>query len=291
MISENTKGAFLISLAAACYVMSDIFMKFLSSEISMFQITFLRGLLVTFFLFSYCYMSEASFFIKEWRDRIVITIRSILEVIMTYTFLTALFNMNVANANAILQLIPLMVLLGSFIFLRQSPKTYEWIAVLVGCFGAVIIIRPGASDFNFFTVHALVAVFCLSARDLLTVRLNKNIPSNIVAFYSALMLTMVSFLLSEDTHLFEKVDNSLFIVYTAIFVSIGYTASVSAMRYGDVTFVSPFRYTALIWASIMGFIFFGEIPKFSTLFGGSLIILAGIFIFYKSKDNDKTLKN
>ena len=288
MISENTKGAFLISLAAACYVMSDIFMKFLSSEISMFQITFLRGLLVTFFLFSYCYMSEASFFIKEWRDRIVITIRSILEVIMTYAFLAALFNMNVANANAILQLIPLMVLLGSFIFLRQSPKTYEWIAVLVGCFGAVIIIRPGASDFNFFTIHALVAVFCLSARDLLTVRLNKNIPSNVVAFYSALMLTVVSFLLSEDTDLFGKVDNSLFIVYTAIFVSIGYIASVSAMRYGEVTFVSPFRYTALLWASVMGFIFFGEIPKFSTLFGGSLIILAGIFIFYKSKDNKKT---
>ena len=101
----------MISLAAACYVMSDIFMKFLSSEISMFQITFLRGLLVTFFLFSFCYMSEASFFIKEWRDRIVITIRSILEVIMTYAFLVALFNMNVANANAILQLIPLIVLL------------------------------------------------------------------------------------------------------------------------------------------------------------------------------------
>ena len=234
-------------------------------------------------------MSKASFFVKEWRDRIVITIRSILEVIMTYAFLAALFNMNVANANAILQLIPLMVLLGSFIFLRQSPKTHEWIAVLVGCLGTVIIIRPGSSDFNFFTIHALVAVFCLSARDLLTVRLNKNIPSNVVAFYSALMLTMVSFLLSEDTHLFGKVDNSLFIVYTAIFVSIGYTASVSAMRYGDVTFVSPFRYTALIWASVMGFIFFGEIPKFSTLFGGSLIILAGIFIFYKSKDNKKTL--
>ncbi len=289
MISENTKGAFLISLAAACYVMSDIFMKFLSSEISMFQITYLRGLLVTFFLFSYCYMSEASFFIEECRDRIVITIRSTLEVIMTYAFLAALFNMNVANANAILQLIPLIVLLGSFIFLRQSPKTYEWIAVLVGCFGAVIIIRPGASDFNFFTIHALVAVFCLSARDLLTVRLNKNIPSNVVAFYSALMLTVVSFLLSEDTDLFGKVDNSLFIVYTAIFVSIGYIASVSAMRYGEVTFVSPFRYTALLWASVMGFIFFDEIPKFSTLFGGSLIILAGIFIFYKSKDNKKTL--
>ena len=269
--------------------MSDIFMKFLSSEISMFQITFLRGLLVTFFLFCYCYISKASFFITEWKDRIVITIRSILEVIMTYAFLAALFNMNVANANAILQLIPLMVLLGSFTFLRQSPKTHEWIAVFFGCLGAVIIIRPGASDFNFFTIHALVAVFCLSARDLITVRLNKNIPSNIIAFYSALMLTIVSFLLSKDTVHFGEVRNSFFIVYTAIFVSVGYTASVAAMRYGEVTFVSPFRYTALLWASVMGFVFFGEIPKFSTLFGGSIIILAGIFIFYKSKDNKKTL--
>ncbi len=287
MISENTKGAFLISLAAACYVMSDIFMKFLSSEISIFQITFLRGLLVTFFLFSYCYISKASFFVKEWKDRLVIAIRSILEVIMTYTFLAALFNMNVANANAILQLIPLMVLLGSFAFLRQSPKTHEWIAVLVGCLGALIIIRPGALDFNFFTIHALVAVLCLAARDLLTVRLNKNIPSNIVAFYSALMLTLASFLLSKDTMYLGELRNSYFILYTAIFVSIGYIASVAAMRFGDVTFVSPFRYTALLWATVMGFIFFNEIPKFTTLLGGFIIILAGVYIFYKSKENRK----
>ena len=287
MISENTKGAFLISLAAACYVMSDIFMKFLSSEISMFQITFLRGLLVTFFLFSYCYISKASFFIREWKDRFVIGIRSILEVIMTYTFLAALFNMNVANANAILQLIPLMVLLGSFAFLRQSPKTHEWIAVLVGCLGAVIIIRPGALDFNFYTIHALVAVFCLAARDLLTVRLNKKIPSNIVAFYSTLMLTLASFLLSKEPVHFGDLSNSLFILYTAIFVSIGYIASVAAMRFGDVTFVSPFRYTALLWAMAMGFIFFQEIPKFTTLLGGLIIILAGTYIFYKSKGNRK----
>ena len=287
MISENTKGAFLISLAAACYVMSDIFMKFLSSEISIFQITFLRGLLVTFFLFSYCYISKASFFVREWKDRLVIAIRSILEVIMTYTFLAALFNMNVANANAILQLIPLVVLLGSFAFLQQSPKTHEWVAVLVGCLGAVIIIRPGALDFNFFTIHALIAVFCLAARDLLTVRLNKKIPSNIVAFSSALMLTLASFLLTKDPVYFGELRNSFFILYTAIFVSIGYIASVAAMRFGDVTFVSPFRYTALLWATAMGFIFFKEIPKFTTLLGGSIIILAGIYIFYKSKDNRK----
>jgi S-adenosylmethionine uptake transporter len=99
------------------------------------------------------------------------------------------------------------------------------------------------------------------------------------------MLTLASFLLSEETVFFAEVNNSLFIFYTAIFVSIGYIASVAAMRFGEVTFVSPFRYTALLWAMGMGFVFFGEIPKFTTFFGGSLIILAGIYIFYKSREN------
>jgi len=60
------------------------------------------------------------------------------------------------------------------------------------------------------------------------------------------------------------------------------------MRFGEVTFVSPFRYTALLWAMVMGFVFFKEIPKLTTLFGGALIILAGIYIFYKSKHNKNT---
>ena len=101
------------------------------------------------------------------------------------------------------------------------------------------------------------------------------------------MLTLTSFLLSKDPMYFGELRNSYFILYTAIFVSIGYIASVAAMRFGDVTFVSPFRYTALLWATVMGFIFFNEIPKFTTLLGGFIIILAGIYIFYKSKENRK----
>ena len=133
----------------------------------------------------------------------MITIRSILEVIMTYTFLAALFNMNVANANAILQLIPLMVLLGSFIFYAIT-KDIRMDCCLGWMFWCSYNYSPGSIGFQLLYGSCLVAVFCLSARDLLTVRLNKNIPSNIVAFYSALMLTMVSFLLSEDTIFLKK---------------------------------------------------------------------------------------
>ena len=76
----------------------------------------------------------------------------------------------------------------------------------------------------------------------------------------------------------------MFIFYSAALVSIGYIAAVAAMRFGEVTFVSPFRYTALLWAIVLGFLFFSEIPKLTTILGGLIIIFAGIYLVYKEKN-------
>jgi S-adenosylmethionine uptake transporter len=227
---------------------------------------------------------KVSLKIPSNKDKIIILVRSVFEVLMIYSFLTALFNMNIANANAVLQLIPLVVLFGSFLFLGKQLKQNEIIAVLFGLIGAIIVIRPGASDFNFYSIFALLAVASMSVRDLVTVNLNKKIPSLLVAFYSSLLITIVSFLLSSEKVGFMELKNPMFIFYSAVLVSIGYIAAVAAMRFGEVTFVSPFRYTALLWAIVSGFLFFSEIPKLTTIFGGLIIIFAGIYLVYNEKN-------
>ncbi len=273
-----------MSLCTACYVVSDVFMKYVSREIDLYQITFLRGLLVTLILLVFCLILKVSLKIPNNKDKIIILVRSVFEVLMIYSFLTALFNMNIANANAVLQLIPLVVLFGSFLFLGKKLKKNEIIAVFLGLIGAIIVIRPGATDFNFYSIFALLAVASMSVRDLVTVNLNKKIPSLLVAFYSSLLITIVSFLLSSEKVGFMELNNPMFIFYSAVLVSIGYIAAVAAMRFGEVTFVSPFRYTALLWAIVLGFLFFSEIPKLTTIFGGLIIIFAGIYLVYKEKN-------
>ena len=273
-----------MSLCTACYVVSDVFMKYVSREIDLYQITFLRGLLVTLILLVFCLILKVSLKIPNNKDKIIILVRSVFEVLMIYSFLTALFNMNIANANAVLQLIPLVVLFGSFLFLGKQLKQNEIIAVFFGLIGAIIVIRPGASDFNFYSIFALLAVASMSVRDLVTVNLNKKIPSLLVAFYSSLLITIVSFLLSSEKVSFMELKNPMFIFYSAVLVSIGYIAAVAAMRFGEVTFVSPFRYTALLWAIVLGFLFFSEIPKLTTIFGGLIIIFAGIYLVYNEKN-------
>ena len=273
-----------MSLCTACYVVSDVFMKYVSREIDLYQITFLRGFIVTLILLVFCFILKVSLKIPNNKDKIIILVRSVFEVLMIYSFLTALFNMNIANANAVLQLIPLVVLFGSFLFLGKQLKQNEIIAVFFGLIGAIIVIRPGASDFNFYSIFALLAVASMSVRDLVTVNLNKKIPSLLVAFYSSLLITIVSFLLSSEKVSFMELKNPMFIFYSAVLVSIGYIAAVAAMRFGEVTFVSPFRYTALLWAIVLGFLFFSEIPKLTTIFGGLIIIFAGIYLVYSEKN-------
>ena len=284
LVNPSIKGAALMSLCTACYVVSDVFMKYVSREIDLYQITFLRGFIVTLILLVFCFILKVSLKIPNNKDKIIILVRSVFEVLMIYSFLTALFNMNIANANAVLQLIPLVVLFGSFLFLGKQLKQNEIIAVFLGLIGAIIVIRPGASDFNFYSIFALLAVASMSVRDLVTVNLNKKIPSLLVAFYSSLLITIVSFLLSSEKVGFMELKNPMFIFYSAVLVSIGYIAAVAAMRFGEVTFVSPFRYTALLWAIVLGFLFFSEIPKLTTIFGGLIIIFAGIYLVYKEKN-------
>ena len=284
LVNPSIKGAALMSLCTACYVVSDVFMKYVSREIDLYQITFLRGFIVTLILLVFCFILKVSLKIPSNKDKIIILVRSVFEVLMIYSFLTALFNMNIANANAVLQLIPLVVLFGSFLFLGKQLKQNEIIAVLFGLIGAIIVIRPGASDFNFYSIFALLAVASMSVRDLVTVNLNKKIPSLLVAFYSSLLITIVSFLLSSEKVGFMELKNPMFIFYSAVLVSIGYIAAVAAMRFSEVTFVSPFRYTALLWAIVLGFLFFSEIPKLTTIFGGLIIIFAGIYLVYNEKN-------
>ena len=94
----------------------DLSLFDVSKEIDLFQITFLRGLIVTLILLVFCFIMKVSLKIPNNKDKIIILVRSVFEVLMIYSFLTALFNMNIANANAVLQLIPLVVLFGSFLF-------------------------------------------------------------------------------------------------------------------------------------------------------------------------------
>jgi hypothetical protein len=116
--------------------------------------------------------------------------RTLAEVGSTFCFLTALFNMPIADATAILQSVPLAVALGAAVFLGEPVGWRRYLAIGVGFVGVLIIVRPGGEGFNAYALWALGAVGFIVLRDLSTRRLSPDVPSLQISVLAAAGITV-----------------------------------------------------------------------------------------------------
>jgi len=163
------------------------------------------------------------------------------------------------------------------------------LAIGIGLFGVLLILRPGADGFNMWSIYALIAVVCISARDLFTRRLSTNVSGIVVTFGTSFAVMAAAGLASmsqEWTPITPPL--ALCISGSAVFVVAGYFFSIQVMRIGDVSFTAPFRYTSLVGALIVGYLIFGERPDAVTLSGAAIVVATGLFTFYRERKLSRT---
>lgn len=283
-VSDNIRGAALMAASMAGFVLNDAIVKLLAGNLSLFQVMFLRGLFATALLGLIAWYTKSLFPVVQKADWRLLSFRLVGEVGATLCYLTALFNMPLANATSILQSLPLAVTLGAALFLREHVGWRRYLAILVGFSGVLIIVRPGSAGFDAYSLWALAAVAFIVLRDLTTRRLPVHVPSIFVAFLASSATTVSGLVLSPVLDWQPVGASELKLLgVAAMFLIFGYLFGVMAMRVGEISFISPFRYTALIWAIILGAVVFGEIPDSWTLFGSAIVVLMGIYTFYRER--------
>jgi S-adenosylmethionine uptake transporter len=283
-MSPNLTGALLMMASMACFTLNDALLKVTDNALPLSQLLFLRDIFATSLILVLAYIRRSLRFDIPARDWGLIAIRSAAEVGAAYFFVTALLNMPLANVTAILQMLPLTVTLGSALFFREQVGWKRMAAIFVGFCGMLLIVRPGTEGFTIWSVYALVAVLCVTARDLSTRRLSGKVPSLMVTL-SASMTVLIAFGLASTTVDWAPVTPRLgwVIVASSLLIVGGYFFSVQVMRGGDVSFVAPFRYTGLIWALVLGWIIFGDWPVPLTLLGATIIVATGLFTLYREQ--------
>lgn len=284
MLSDNLKGAFLMMASMAAFTFNDALVKFVGAELPLFQIIAMRGVVATtLILLLAAKLRQLSFRIAR-ADWALVALRSAAEVGATYFFLTALMVMPIANITAVLQALPLTVTLGAAVLFREQVGWRRLIAILVGFCGMLLIVRPGPDGFSEGALYALMAVFCVTVRDLVTRRLSDEVPSLTVTFAAASSVTLFALVASLGAE-WEPVSvaQASYLVGAAFFILGGYSLSVMVMRVGEVSFVSPFRYTGLLWALLLGWFVFGDWPDYITLTGASLVVASGVFTLYRER--------
>jgi drug/metabolite transporter (DMT)-like permease len=277
-LSDNARGALLMNAAMIAFTLNDTAMKAVMQQMPMFQAMTLRGIGTTAAL---CFLAwrMGGFAVRiAPRDRGFIALRALFEVLSTLAFLAALRNMPLANLSAIMQALPLAVTLAAALFLGEKVGWRRSLAICAGFVGVLVIIRPGPEGFSLWAGVGLLAVVAVVVRDLSTRQMSRGLPSVLVAASaSAAVLVMgLGGAAIEGWAPVAPREMGLILFASAMLV-VGYLAAVATMRVGDIGVVAPFRYMALVWAILLGWLIFGALPDGLTLLGAGIVVASGLY--------------
>lgn len=283
-LSDNARGAVYMCVSMAAFTLNDTAMKAVTQTVPLFEAIALRGVLA---LAGLIVLGMAMGSLR-WRmsrpDAAAIGLRSVAEVGATALFLGALIHMPLANLSAIMQALPLAVTLAAALVFGETVGWRRMTAIVIGFVGVLIIIRPGPQGFDVWSLMGLGSVACVVVRDLATRRLSRDLPSVNVALWAALAVTVMGLVVTsiEGWQPLTAAQGAL-IGAAAIALLFGYMFAVMVMRVGDIGFVAPFRYTALVWAIFLGWLAFGSLPDAMTLFGAALVVVTGVFTLWRER--------
>ena len=272
-----------MTLSMLGYITNDTIIKYFASDIPISQTIFFRGLFVTILIFSFCLTQNAFKNSIVQHDLPLVALRTAADLCATILFLNALFNMPLANASAILQTLPLTVTLFGAIILGERFGFYRGLAICFGFIGVMLIIKPGYSGFNNYSLFAVAAVLFITVRELITRKISSNSSTLLISLITATTITFIGGIGGSiaQNWIIMPISVLFSLMVASVFIFIAYYFSIPAMQFGDISFVSPFRFTLMIWAVIFGYIFFKEIPDYLTVFGLLIVIAAGMLTYFR----------
>jgi drug/metabolite transporter (DMT)-like permease len=279
----NRLGILAMIGAMACFIVNDALVKYASQTMPAAQLIFVRGVMATLLVLAAAQAMGATRRVREIAHGWV-AIRAIVDAIATVLFLVSLFHLPLANATAINMASPLLITVLAAAFLGERLGPPRWVAIGIGFLGVLLIIQPQAEGFNVYALVCLSSTVLLSVRDLVTRRVHAGVPSILITLSNtvAVMLLAGGLSLIEGWRPFSAFELGLLAV-AAVFLSTAYFLIVISTRRGDLSLTAPFRYTALLFATIAGFVVWGDTPNVLAWCGIALVIASGIYVLRVSR--------
>ncbi|WP_298969759.1 DMT family transporter [uncultured Roseobacter sp.] len=280
---ENLRGATFMVLAMLGFAIEDMLIKFLAVELPVGQIIGMLGLGSAVLVGLLLVLQGQALFTRAMLTP-VIALRAFGELVGTLGFVTAIALTPLSSASAILQATPLFVTLGAALFLQEKVGWRRWSAIIVGFFGVLLIIRPGMEAFDWLSLFALQGVVGLGIRDLATRRVPRETSSLQLSFLAFLVLIPSAALLmwiNSSALVTVSTANWVYLIIALLIGIVAYYLIVAAMRIGEVSFVTPFRYSRIIFALVVGIAVFNENPDLWTLTGAFIIVASGLYTLWR----------
>ena len=277
--SDNLRGSLFMVASMAGFAVEDMFIKSAARAMPLGQVLVLMGVLGVLWFGMQAQRVGQPAFPAALRSRTMI-LRSGFEVTgrLFYSLAIALTPLSVASA--ILQATPLVVVAGAAVIFGEKVGAWRWALTALGFAGVLVILRPGLAGFDALSLLAVVGLIGFAGRDLAT-RAAPPALSNAqlgVAGFAVLGVSGVIILGAQGGPVLPDALPFAKALGAAVFGILGYSNLTRAMRTGEVSAVTPFRYTRLLFAMVLGMAIFGERPDFWTLIGSAMVVGCGVLI-------------
>jgi len=258
---------------------NDSITKWLAPHYPVGEILFLQGSLIALLVALWMRLrGEPLLRVAHWPSHLY---RGAMYAMGSFAFVYALRYLPLAEVVAIAFAGPLFMTLLGKIFLGEQVGIHRLGAVVAGFIGILIIIRPGTAAMHWAVVLPLFVALADAVRDLITRRLTRNESSLRIIFTTAVILALSGGVTSlGGWQAVEQVHLPWFGLSAVCFV-IAHFFLVEAYRHAQVVVVAPFRYFLIIWATLAGLLFWGEVPDAPVFGGVAVIIAAGVYIGWR----------
>lgn len=282
-------GILLMGLAMFILTAMDAAVKWIINDYSIQQVNLVRSIVAMIVLFP-TIQAGGGFNLLQTKRPLIHLWRAILMVTISYVWFFALGHMMLADLGAIVMIAPIIITALSPFVLKEKVGWRRWVAVITGFLGMIIVVRPGSGVFNPVALMAICVAFGYALL-ILSNRTNRARESLVsLVYYPLIGIFFVSAFLSPINWVQPDGLAWSIMIFIGVCAGGGHLCLTLASRYASPPVLAPFEYTGLIWAILLGYFLFQELPTVFTFLGISLILIAGIFIVYTESQGKTDLK-
>ncbi len=281
---DNTRGILAMSASVVVFIFNDALIKLAAESVPSVQAIGVRGLFATLWCTLALLATGAWRQIRAAADPHVM-LRGVLEAAAAIVYLVALFHIPFAIATAVNLSTPLILTVLAVLILKEGVRWRRWSAVTAGFLGVLLVIQPQPGDINAWTWLALAGTLMGAFRDVLSRYLPAGVPTLVISFTTAITVATVGcgWALAEGWQ--PMSPRALgFIVASSLLLATGYQLLVVALRSGgELSIIGAFRYASILWAIVIGYVVWGDVPNTLALFGISVIVASGLYILHRER--------
>lgn len=266
--------------AMGCLTITDLLVKIASKALSIGEVMIFYGVGALMVFWVLLKIKGESVQLLALTDPAV-ALRNVGDLIALNSMFLALVYVPLSTIGALIQTVPIMVTAAAALFLGEQVGIRRISAIFVGFLGTLLIIQPGASTFEVNAIIALIAALGMALRDIATKLVRENVSTLLLQFYSCFLFIFsgIFFIIIEGQVNAFNLDNVGVITAMVTAGSVGFFFMTEAIRLGDISVVSPFRYTRLLFSMIAGILILGEQVSAIMIAGSALTILSGLYIW------------